>query len=58
LQYQETTYDNSRADAHRIAAPAMLIIGEVAALGVSKSVSKPQSLAIHDKPESKIQQKG
>jgi uroporphyrin-III C-methyltransferase/precorrin-2 dehydrogenase/sirohydrochlorin ferrochelatase len=46
------------ADAHRIAAPAMLIIGEVAALGVSKSGSKPQSLAIYDKPEARIQQKG
>ncbi len=46
------------AEAHRIAAPAMLIIGEVASLGISKTGSKPQFSPIYDKPEFKIQQKG
>jgi hypothetical protein len=46
------------AEANRIVAPAMLIVGEVAVLGRSQTDSKPQSVPIYDKPELRIQQEG
>jgi uroporphyrin-III C-methyltransferase/precorrin-2 dehydrogenase/sirohydrochlorin ferrochelatase len=46
------------ADAHRVAAPAMLIVGEVAALGGREQYSAPQSRQIYAKPELRIAQKG
>lgn len=46
------------AEANRIVAPAMLIVGEVAVLGCSQTNSKPQSVPIYDKPELRIQQEG
>jgi len=44
------------ADAHRVAAPAMLIIGEVAALGVRKEHPTPQTAQNCAKPELRIAQ--
>jgi uroporphyrin-III C-methyltransferase/precorrin-2 dehydrogenase/sirohydrochlorin ferrochelatase len=46
------------ADAHRVAAPAMLIVGEVAALGGAEQYSAPQSRQIYAKPELRTAQKG
>jgi uroporphyrin-III C-methyltransferase/precorrin-2 dehydrogenase/sirohydrochlorin ferrochelatase len=46
------------ADAHRVAAPAMLIVGEVAALGVAEQRPLPQSVQNYAKPEIRIPQKG
>ncbi len=46
------------ADAHRVAAPAMLIIGEVAALGVQSQEGDPQSSRNYAKPDVRIAQKG
>jgi len=46
------------ADAHRVAAPAMLIVGEVAALGVAKQCPMPQSTENYAKPELRTARKG
>jgi uroporphyrin-III C-methyltransferase/precorrin-2 dehydrogenase/sirohydrochlorin ferrochelatase len=46
------------ADAHRVAAPAMLIVGEVAALGVAKQGNKPQATQNYAKPEVRMSQEG
>ena len=46
------------AEAHRIAAPAMLIVGEVAALGVTADIDTPQSTKFYDKPDIRIANKG
>jgi uroporphyrin-III C-methyltransferase/precorrin-2 dehydrogenase/sirohydrochlorin ferrochelatase len=46
------------AEAHRIAAPAMLFVGEVAALGAIEPRSVPQFSLNYDKPDVKIRQKG
>jgi len=45
------------SEAHRIAAPAILIVGEVAALGTAGQSPMPQSSRIYAKPEFKIQEK-
>ena len=39
------------AEAHRVAAPAMLIVGEVAALGRDLASAMPQSSQIYAKPD-------
>lgn len=44
------------ADANRVAAPAMLIIGEVAALGIREQRSMPQTAQNYAKPEVRIAQ--
>jgi uroporphyrin-III C-methyltransferase/precorrin-2 dehydrogenase/sirohydrochlorin ferrochelatase len=44
------------ADAHRVAAPAMLIIGEVAALGIREQDPMPQSAQNYAKPELRMVQ--
>ena len=44
------------ADAHRVAAPAMLIIGEVAAIHAAQQSRVPQSAQIYAKPDFKIAQ--
>jgi uroporphyrin-III C-methyltransferase/precorrin-2 dehydrogenase/sirohydrochlorin ferrochelatase len=46
------------AEAHRVTAPAMLIIGEVAALGKENEFSRPQAAEIYAKPDYRIEQKG
>jgi len=46
------------ADAHRVAAPAMLIVGEVAALGAAKQYRKPQATRNYAKPEIRMSQEG
>ncbi len=46
------------ADAHRVTAPAMLIVGEVAALGGAEHYPVPQSKQNYAKPEFRISQKG
>ena len=46
------------AEANRIAAPAMLIVGEVAALGGELQVREPQSSSNYAKPDIRIAQKG
>ena len=48
------------AEAHRVTAPAMLIVGEVAALGYQRSQRSqwPQWPQIYAKPESRVAQKG
>jgi len=46
------------ADAHRVTAPAMLIVGEVAALGAAEQYPIPQSTRNYAKPEIRISQKG
>jgi len=46
------------AEAHRVAAPAMLIVGEVAALGGSAENSVPQSPQFYAKPDLQIAQEG
>jgi len=46
------------ADAHRVAAPAMLIVGEVAALGAAEQCPVPQSAQNYAKPDIRISQKG
>jgi len=46
------------ADAHRVSAPAMLIVGEVAALGVQSQDTVPQSAENYAKPDYRIAQKG
>jgi len=46
------------AEAHRIAAPAMLIVGEVAALGNAQQRPIPQAAQNYAKPEIRITQKG
>jgi len=46
------------ADAHRVAAPAMLIVGEVAALGVAEQLPIPQPARNYAKPVLRISQKG
>jgi len=46
------------AEAHRVAPPAMLIVGEVAALGDAEQRHRPQTTQIYAKPELRISQKG
>jgi len=46
------------ADAHRVTAPAMLIIGEVAALGGAEQYAALQSTQNYAKPELRTAQKG
>lgn len=46
------------AEAHRVAAPAMLIVGEVAALGVTVDIETPQPTEIYAKPDIRIANKG
>jgi len=46
------------AAAHRVAAPAMLIVGEVAALGRGNEHAPPQAAENYAKPEVRIEQKG
>jgi uroporphyrin-III C-methyltransferase/precorrin-2 dehydrogenase/sirohydrochlorin ferrochelatase len=46
------------AEAHRVAAPSMLIVGEVAALGGEQQIREPQSSQIYAKPDIRIAQKG
>ena len=46
------------AEAHHIEAPAMLIVGEVAALGREQTVARPQTAEKYAKPDYKIAQKG
>ena len=46
------------AAAHRVEAPAMLIVGEVAALGGENECSGPQAAEIYAKPDYRIEQKG
>ena len=46
------------ADAHRVTAPAMLIVGEVAALGAAEQGSIPQVTQNYAKPDVRISQKG
>jgi uroporphyrin-III C-methyltransferase/precorrin-2 dehydrogenase/sirohydrochlorin ferrochelatase len=46
------------AEAHRVAAPAMLIVGEVAALGGTEQYPLPQTSQNYAKPEVRITQKG
>ena len=46
------------ADAHRVTAPAMLIVGEVAALGGEQQDREPQSAHKYAKPDIRIAQKG
>jgi uroporphyrin-III C-methyltransferase/precorrin-2 dehydrogenase/sirohydrochlorin ferrochelatase len=46
------------AEANRVAAPAMLIVGEVAALGAKMQEAMPQSPQNYAKPELRIAQKG
>jgi uroporphyrin-III C-methyltransferase/precorrin-2 dehydrogenase/sirohydrochlorin ferrochelatase len=46
------------ADAHRVAAPAMLIVGEVAALAVAEQCPLPQTTQNCAKPKVRISQKG
>lgn len=46
------------AEAHRVAAPAMLIVGEVAALGSQNDRTVPQAAEFYAKPDYRIEQKG
>ena len=46
------------AEAHRIRTPAMLIVGEVAALGGEGQLALPQTTPIYAKPVLRISQKG
>lgn len=46
------------AAAHRVEAPAMLIVGEVAALGGENQRCGPQAAEIYAKPDYRIEQKG
>ena len=46
------------AEAHQIEAPAMLIVGEVAAMGQEQSVLPPQAARKYAKPDYRIAQKG
>jgi uroporphyrin-III C-methyltransferase/precorrin-2 dehydrogenase/sirohydrochlorin ferrochelatase len=46
------------ADAHRVAAPAMLIVGEVVALGAAKQGTKRQATQNYAKPEVRMSQEG
>ncbi len=46
------------AEANRVAAPAMLIVGEVAALGAELQNAMPQTQGNYAKPEFRIAQKG
>jgi uroporphyrin-III C-methyltransferase/precorrin-2 dehydrogenase/sirohydrochlorin ferrochelatase len=46
------------AGAHRVAAPAMLIVGEVAALGVAEQCPIPRPTQNYAKPDIRISQKG
>ena len=46
------------AEAHRVMAPAMLIVGEVAALGSENELAEPHAAAFYAKPDYRIEQKG
>jgi len=46
------------ADAHRVVAPAMLIVGEVAALGAARQCRMPQAPQNCAKPEVRMSQEG
>lgn len=46
------------ADAHRVVAPAMLIVGEVAAIGAEGQSPKPQATRKYAKPEIRMSQEG